>query len=714
MKILLIFMLAITTSCHHNKKQSISQSDEISQKFSAFLVEHYLNVNHFNKNVDKKLYLKSFLKIIDPQKNILTVKQTKNKDIPVLFKDIKQNLFIIAQITKQNVDNNIYEILDEINNTTVNLEFINKINKVSLDRDGLDFFKNIKDVRSYWKSLYKYNLSSKYLTIVKDNEIKKLDLDVEAKSDYILKKIVYNNNILKESKKDSLKTLNILLNKIKNKSVNEYVTDVINSVVHVYDVHSQYIPPEDIMAFNSGLNGQMEGIGAILKKNKKGLIEVDEVVAGGGAWKSKELENGDIILGVKNLNKEKVSFENTSIYDAIKVIKGVSGSSVTLTIKKNKKNIIKDITIIRSSLEIASSFVKYSIIQKKNDRYGYIDVPKFYRDFENAQGRNCSDDVKSALIFFKKYKLKGVVLDLRNNGGGALIDSQIMSGLFIKKGPIVRVKDSKNTIESYIDSDDKIYYEGNLIVLVNKFSASASEIVAGALQDYNRAFILGSNQTHGKGTVQSVLNFYSKNYPLFAYYKELNKDLGTLKFTTQKFYRITGKTTQYQGVVPDSIVPEIDDYDRTLERNQDFSLKPDTISKDNFQLFMKDDIIHNLKLKSNDRISNNIFFKLMDDMKNINKIKNSRKNMDTSLNEMFKYNLDINNKVSDIKNKLEAFNQDFKVTTNISLFFPNVDKKDYQDKRFKKVSSKKILEFEESLEKDLVLTEAFNIINDMP
>ena len=310
-------------------------------------------------------------------------------------------------------------------------------------------------------------------------------------------------------------------------------------------------------------------------------IKVVSIVPGGAAWKQKELEVEDLIISVSQGDEgNPVSLVDMRVDDAVRYIRGKKGTVVKLTVKKvdGKR---KTISIVRDVVKISESYVKSSIIEHKKlgQKVGYIRVPKFYRDF-NGQGRNCSEDVRKELQRLKKIGLDGVILDLRNNGGGALEDARIMSGLFIKDGPIVQIRNHKGDVDVLKDYDPSIVYGGPLIVMINRFSASASEILAGALQDYKRAVIVGGEFSHGKGTVQAVLNL--NQAPLL---KMFGPTMGALKVTIQKFYRINGGSTQYKGITPDIILPDPMGYAKNREQDLDYSLKWDKVRQLKYNLW---------------------------------------------------------------------------------------------------------------------------------
>ena len=352
----------------------------------------------------------------------------------------------------------------------------------------------------------------------------------------------------------------------------------VNSIVEEFDPHTFYFAPQDKDRFDMAMSGKLEGIGARLQK-KNDNVKIVEIISGGPAWRGEEVEVGDEILKVKQENeKEAVSVVGMRLDDAVSLIKGPKGTKVTLTLRK-VDGTIEEVEITRDVVEIEETYAKTSVV-KKNDRvYGVINLPKFYFDMENYSERNAASDVKNEIIRLKEQGMEGLVLDLRNNGGGSLKTVVDIAGLFIKEGPIVQVKSKMEGQEVLKDTDPSILWDGPLVILVNELSASASEILAAAMQDYKRAIIIGSKQTYGKGTVQNVLdlNRWVRNSDL--------GDLGALKITTQKFYRVNGGSTQLEGVKSDVVVPDRYSYIDIGEKDQENPLPWDQIEAADYKIW---------------------------------------------------------------------------------------------------------------------------------
>ena len=441
---------------------------------------------------------------------------------------------------------------------------------VETDPEKLDFCATENELRERWRKLLKLQVLHQYLGLLEDNAgvaaaEKKADKPDHAK-------------LLRTARERVLRTYETLFLRLQQTNERENLDRFFNSVTRAFDPHTEYMPPSSKEDFDISMRGTLEGIGATLRE-EDGYIKVVEIVPGSPAFRQGELNAEDTILKVAEGPKEPVDITYMSVKDAVKLIRGKKGTEVRLTIKKpNGRQAV--VPIVRDVIQLEEGFVKGALLNSGKDKvvYGYIKIPSFYRDFDKTKnggpGRNSTDDLRKELNRLGPDKISGLIIDLRNNGGGALTDAVKTAGLFIKTGPVVQVKASDGKVSILADDDPGISYSGPIIVLVNKFSASASEILAGALQDYGRALVIGGEHTHGKGTVQSILD-------LNSFYQSHSMDdtqpLGALRITTQKFYRITGESTQYRGITPDIVLPDQFQGLKSGEQYLDFALPWDTV-----------------------------------------------------------------------------------------------------------------------------------------
>ena len=384
------------------------------------------------------------------------------------------------------------------------------------------------------------------------------------------------------------------------------LSDYLNAVTSVYDPHTGYFAPIDKDNFDINMSGKLEGIGARLQTDGE-YTKVSDIVAGGPAWKGKELAEKDVIMAVAQEGEEPVDIAGMNINEVVQLIRGPKDTRVTLTVKR-VDGTIQDIVILRDVVILEEGFAKSLILDtEEDDRVGYIRLPRFYADFSDDKGRSSFRDVRTEVEKLKSENVSGIILDLRNNGGGSLRDVVKMTGLFIEEGPVVQVKSRGRQPEVLEDEDRKVQYDGPLVVMVNEFSASASEIIAAALQDYGRAVVVG-NKTFGKGTVQRFIDLD------MALNGARNvKPLGNLKVTTQKFYRVNGGSTQLEGVTPDIILPDSYAYLETGERENDYPMPWDKIAPAQYErtpAYVA--ALNSVREQSNERVANDAVFQAID------------------------------------------------------------------------------------------------------
>ncbi len=359
----------------------------------------------------------------------------------------------------------------------------------------------------------------------------------------------------------------------------DWISAYMNAITALYDPHTQYFPPEKKEDFEINMTGQLQGIGAQLQQ-KGDYVTISKIIVGSPCWKQGDLEVGDKILQVEQEDGEMIDLVGMSVRKAVKHIRGPKGTEVKLTVRKLDGTKM-DIPIVRDLVELESTFAKSTVIGEGDNKVGYIRLPKFYVNFYGDQNHDCAEDVAKELEKLKKENVKSVILDLRNNGGGSLQGVIDIVGLFIDEGPVVQVKASGLRPKVLSDEKRGTVYDGPLVVMVNKFSASASEIFAAAIQDYKRGIIIGGNSTFGKGTVQNVLDM---DRAVSLAYNDL-KPLGALKLTIQKYYRINGGTPQLKGVQPDIVMPDNYMYIPYGEKEQDYALPYDEIEPADYEVW---------------------------------------------------------------------------------------------------------------------------------
>ena len=499
----------------------------------------------------------------------------------------------------------------------------------------------------------------------------------------------------KITRESSLKSLDEYFGFMEDLTRDEWFSVYVNSITARFDPHTNYFPPEEKERFDVSISGKFEGIGARLQK-KNDFTEITELISGGPAWRGKLLEAGDVIMKVAQGDKEPVDIVGMRLDDVVKKIKGTKGSEVRLTVKKVDGS-IKTISIIRDIVEIEETYAKSSVVERNGLKYGVIYLPKFYIDFENKDGRDAGKDVAAEVESLKKAGVNGIVLDVRDDGGGSLSTVVDIAGLFIEQGPIVQVKSAGRQKEVLYDRDKKIEWDGPLVIMVNSFSASASEILAAAIQDYKRGIIIGSKQTYGKGTVQNVID-------LNQFVRSSDKgDLGALKTTTQKFYRINGGSTQLEGVSSDVVMPDRYAYLKMGERDVDNAMPWDKIDPAQYTVWTNNAKFNKAIADSKNRIAQNQQFKLIEE---------NAKWIDERSHE------------NDYSLKLEEFKKNQKAIEETNKKFKSIADYDYhlkfaslpQEVEAMKTDAslkEKRERWHESLSKDIYVEEALNVLDDL-
>ena len=553
--ITLISFLLLFSTIYANS--DIKNSDPEKDKILIYILKNILTRGHFvvkemNDDFSEQVF-KTFIDGLDPNKRFFTQKDLKefskfkySIDNQLLNDDLSFYNFVYKSFTKKIKNAKSYY------GALLSQPFDFKKNEsIDIDYDKVAFAKNENELIKYWRKQLKLNTLSRIQDKSDKQEGKlKKDKNFKKKSFKVLEK---------EARLEVLKNMDDLYFRIEELEHEDWFSTFINSVVGAFDPHTTYMAPRIKERFDQDMSGKLEGIGARL--SKKGIYtEIFELVSGGPAWKQGELEAGDIILEVAQGTAAPLDIVGMRLDDAIKFIKGKKGTEVRLTVKKKLDGSTKIIKIIRDVVELEETFVKSTIVEKEGKKYGLIDLPRFYIDFSDINSRDSAKDMEKEIARLKSENVSGLLIDLRNNGGGSLKTAIEIAGLFITEGPVVQVKYRGQEPIVKNDEDPKMQWNGAVVVLVNELSASASEIFAAAMQDYGRAVIIGGNQTYGKGTVQSVI-------PLNNFSPKYEKDLGAIKMTIQKFYRVNGGSTQIEGVYSDISMPSKYSYMKFGERD---------------------------------------------------------------------------------------------------------------------------------------------------
>lgn len=570
---------------------------------------------------------------------------------------------------------------------------------INIDYEEEAFASDQKELKERWRKQLKYNALAVFNEKV-ENKIAEMDsqsttgktlqITFETIPDQIDKAALEA-----EARENTRSTLEEFFDFVDDLDRRDWFVQYLNTIVEEFDPHTFYFAPDDKEKFDIGMSGKFEGIGARLQK-KPGGAKVVEIISGGPVWRAQSLEVGDEIIKVAQNNEAPVNIIGMRLDDAIKLIKGPKGTVVTLTVRKVSGTIEK-IDIIRDVVELEESYAKSAMVKKEDHVYGLINLPKFYADFTDYTSRNAATDVAKEVERLKEEGVEGIILDVRDNGGGSLKTVVEMAGLFIKEGPIVQVRSSGQKKEIHKDSDERIQWNGPLVILVNELSASASEILAAALQDYKRAVVIGSKQTFGKGTVQNLIpldNVVRNN---------AHNDLGALKITTQKFYRINGGSTQLEGVKSDIVLPDKYSYIELGERDQENPLGWDKTTQASYKVWDGYIDFETTLVNSKERMANNAQINLIEE--NAQWLKEQQDETVISLN----YNA-YKKREEQAKKRAEYFKTLAEYNSNL-IFKPLR----YETALFPKdsVLREKRNRWYKNLAKDIYVEEAVNVLQDL-
>jgi len=584
-----------TLKPHANDKLTKEQV-VIGYVFQVTEKYHYLDLK-IDDSYSEKAF-KQYIKALDYNKRILLlpdVQQLKKYEKKIDDEinnaetlDLFEESLALIQKREQEIQPYYKEILAKPINFSVK-------ESVENDADKRDFPKTEAERKELWRKLLKLQVLSRFYNLK------------EAQLSDSVKTKKTDEELEKEAREKVLKSYDEWSKNIEQVDRVERFSTYVNALLSVYDPHTSYFAPRAKQDFDISMTGRLEGIGATLSI-KDGYVKVNEIIPGSASSLQGELEAGDLILEVAQADGKPVDVVDMRLDKVVSMIRGPKGTEVRLTVKKIDGT-TRNIKIVRDVVIIEETYAKSAILQRTGDdnRYGYIDIPQFYADFSGAGGRNCSDDLLIEVLRLSKENTKGTIIDLRNNGGGSLQDCIKMVGLFIEAGPVVIVDDKSGESQAYNDPDPRIRDTKPLIVLVNGFSASASEIFAAAIQDYHRGVIMGTASTFGKGSVQRFFEldeFMPGNSEYNSY-----RSLGSVKLTMSKFFRINGGATQLKGVVPDIILPDVYSSMKSGEKEEDFAMHWTKIRPAVYQDFKPEPNYKMLETSVKQRTDTTAFFK---------------------------------------------------------------------------------------------------------
>ncbi len=563
---------------------------------------------------------------------------------------------------------------------------------IQLYGENLDFPADERALKDRWRKYLKYRVLAKYVELKDDRDKSKDSTGNAAKTDEQLES---------EARESIGKNLDNYFKRLRKIDHNQRFAIYVSALTNSEDPHTDYMPPKDKQRFDEVMSGTFFGIGAQLRE-EDGKIKVAAIITGSPCWKQGELKANDEIIKVAQGNKEPVDIQGYEIDDAVQLIRGKKGTEVRLTVKKVDGS-IKVIPIIRGEVMLEEVFAKSAIIQSSGGPVGYIYLPEFYSDFQHINGRRCAEDVAIEVQKLKGAGVKGIILDLRYNGGGSLSDVVDMAGHFIDQGPVVQVKSSHAAPMVLKNNASGLLYDGPLAIMVNEGSASASEILAAAMQDYKRAVVVGAT-TFGKGTVQKIVSLDDFVDPVKRVrLRSSGATLGSLKITIQKFYRVNGGSTQLKGVTPDIELPNPYARINVGERRDKSALPWDEIRPATYLPVSNPVDVAELAANSNKRVDASQTFSLI--RENAERLSKKEQDNTYPLNETaFRQERKEVNAISEKLEELEKKGTPFEII-NLRDDLSRINRDS--------ASIAKNEDWLKNLKKDIYLSETVNIINDL-
>lgn len=572
--------------------------EKILRLVGEMMSQAHYSPQDINDAFSKKVF-KKFMGDLDPEKNMYLqadIDQLQKKYETKIDDEIKGADAAFFLAAGKNFNQRMEEVALVYNEFLLKPFDFTVDEEVVLDADKLTYPATEAERKERWRKKLKYLTLERYVESLDIREKNK------GKDGFVVKT---DEELEKEAREKVKKLMDRTFDRFRFKFSDDDKFNVfVNAITTTMDPHSEFFPPVDKRYFDEEMSGRFYGIGASLQYDE-GNIKVASILTGSPAAKSGELQAGDLIQKVAQGKEEPTDLTGFVVTDAVKLIRGKKGTEVRLTVKK-LDGTIKVVTLIRDEIVQDETFARSAVVKTTGGKIGYIFLPEFYADFDNPNGNRSYIDVMKEVVKLKEEKVDGIVIDLRNNGGGSLYDVVQMAGLFIEDGPIVQVKDRENKASVLKDKDRNVLYTGPLAVMVNEFSASASEIFAAAIQDYGRGVVIGSTSTYGKGTVQRNIGLDPETG-----FSMSNSDLGTVKLTLQKFYRINGGSTQLRGVASDIVLPDNLEYLKVREKDDEDALPWDEINKSPYSAWNAGYDLKTIQQLSSQRLENDVRFKLI-------------------------------------------------------------------------------------------------------
>lgn len=650
-------------------KQAHYSPQDINDDFSKKIFKKFIT----DINAEKNIFLQSD---IDALKKFETTIDEEIKGAPVEFflaagKSFNKRMEEAATISNELLAKPFNFSTDET---------------VLLDADKLNYPVTDAERKDRWRKKIKYMTLERYVDLLETREKNK------GKEGFVVKS---DTELEKEAREKVQKIMDRTFDRYRLKfSDDDKFNIFVNAITTTFDPHSEFFPPVDKRYFDEEMSGRFYGIGASLQY-EEGNIKVASVLTGSPAWKSGEIQAGDVIVKVAQGKEDPVELTGFVVTDAVKLIRGKKGTEVNLTLRK-QDGTLKVVSIIRDEIVQDETFARSAIVKNETSKIGYIFLPEFYADFDRPNGNRSFTDVANEVTKLKAENVDGIVIDLRNNGGGSLYDVVQMAGLFIEDGPIVQVKDRENNASVLKDKDRNVLYTGPLAVMVNEFSASASEIFAAAIQDYGRGVIIGSTSTYGKGTVQRNIGLDENGFSLS------NAELGTVKLTLQKFYRINGGSTQLKGVNSDIVLPDNLEYLKVREKDDEDALPWDEINKASYKNWNPGYDLKTIQQLSNLRLENDNTFSLIKESAEWLSNQNS-KEYSLKLDKYKEEQEAIRKTVKQLESLLKL-----KAELDVTALPKEVDR--WSDDKNKQ---ERFQQWLKTLQKDIYLDQAMKVMNDM-